>query len=73
MYNFVPQLATWRVVSGGSVFSHDPPSYIHQSQLAMRRVVAHSCTFLCIHSITQTFEIPNIFHIIMRIYINLFL
>ena len=52
MHNFVSQF-TWRVVNGGSVSLHDPPSNIHQLQLTTWQVVAQSCVFLCVYSITH--------------------
>ena len=52
MHNFVPQLATWQVVSGGSASPHGPPSHILQSLLVTWRVVTQSCVRLYVPSIT---------------------
>lgn len=52
IHNFVSQLAMWRVVSGESMSSHGLTSHIHQSQLATWRLVAQSCAFLYVLSIT---------------------
>ena len=53
MHNFVPQLATWWVVIGERVMVGYVGTYFHHSQLITCRVVAQSCAFLCVLSITR--------------------
>ena len=53
MHNFVPQLATWRVVVGWSVLVGHVGTHFNQPQLAMWRILAQSCAQVCVTSITQ--------------------
>ena len=46
MHNFVPQLATWLVVTGEGVFVGHVGTHLHQSQLVTWRVVEQDCHFL---------------------------
>ena len=55
MHNFVPQLATWRVVISGCAMVGYVGTHFHHSQLATWWVVAQSCAFLCVPSITLSF------------------
>ena len=48
MYNFVPQLTTWHVVSGGSVMVGHVETHIHHLPLATWQVEAQNCAFLCV-------------------------
>ena len=74
MYNFVPQLTTWHVVSGESVMEGHMETHLHHLQLTTWQVVAQNCAFLCVPNSHQSHTLdhgPRIFPMSRILEINL--